>query len=75
MIEAINSLFIIKTEDKVLISEGTGYLKISFCHKIRLITHCFPNKKYKKFLKDGNVKVDKEFDIVEIITDLRHVHP
>jgi hypothetical protein len=75
MIETINSLFIIKSTDKKIISENGGTVNIGFCQKLRLMTHCFPNEKYKRFLKAGDFKVNKEFDIVKIIKEIRNVHP
>jgi hypothetical protein len=43
---------------------------VTFQEKLRLITNCFPNKKLKRFIERGEVKIDKELDFMQVI---RHV--
>ena len=66
MIDAINHMHAIKSNDKSLIIKDK-VLKISFCDRIKLITNLGSNKKMKKFIDKGYEKMDSYLDLLKTI--------
>ena len=42
--------------------------------KMRLITNCCPEAKKRRFMAKGAKKLEKEFDLMDLIMEHRHLH-
>ena len=75
MINAINHMYFIKTEDKSLDCKKNR-VEVSFFSKIKLITGCFPNKTLKRMIKKGYKRLFIELDLMDMIKEhkINHNH-
>ena len=46
-------------------------MSFTFCDIIRILTNCFPNKKLKRFIKKGQIKINKELDYMKVIKHVK----
>tara|TARA_B110000285_G_C15087200_1_gene596896 strand:- start:592 stop:804 length:213 start_codon:yes stop_codon:yes gene_type:complete len=67
-------MFKIRTKDEALLNKQTKKLDFSFMDKMRLITNCCPEAKKRRFMEKGAKKLEKEFDLMDLIMEHRHLH-
>jgi hypothetical protein len=72
-IRAIQELYAIKNEEKDLAVGDDKKLSINFFDNIRIMLKLCPNKKFKRMVNKGTVKLKRDADIVTLIKDLRDV--
>ena len=68
-IDAINAIFITKTDQASLIDDESK-LSINMFEKILLLTGCCANKRLNRFVDKGQRYLGKELDIIKIRKEL-----
>jgi hypothetical protein len=67
-------MFKLRTRDEAFLNDKTKKLEFSFMDKMRVITNCCPEAKRRRFMAKGAKKLVKEFDLMELIMEHRHLH-
>ena len=66
-------MYDIKTDD-VSINCQDNKLEISSLDKVRLVMNLYPNEKMKRFIKKGNLRLEKDLDMLELFKQHKHHH-
>ena len=73
IIMSINEMYSINTTDSSF-DKVQNKMVVSFCHRIRLITGCCPNKSMKRMVEKGNRLLERELDLLDILKRGKHHH-